>query len=533
MILYLFTKLGNAEAIKREGLRARLTVESVALVGNGLPIVFLSDTPTCAETDANVKIYRQRHPDIPVISKRWLASYTDAPLARFTIRIPSSDYKLKRYGRWYRANCQCVDDLPPPDFMLSDVLMRRALKSWWFYFDDIPPSMIVACTIEPAIPLAYPAPASRPAKPSKGKGCSKLDAANDRFVQIAQDLAIFNPHLSITLTWGGRKEVAIKAANPTWQKWRPTDPMVAHWYNAERFIRLVSATVKHDRDHGRETLVSKFIADFRGMARSGARTAVLDAIDAHRMSMATLFEEKRHGDLLAILKEATKPSKPDELGKIGRDHLADSFATYGARMESFKYHKIDGTAGGVPWLLETAFAWCPNFKEGRVLVTGCNWTPSLGETFDGLDAELAELWVRDRDPVMVAVHLVYPAATFTDKGKTELALPFAIADAVTDAVTKITAVWTKQRKAEERNHAALARREMKLARQGRVSLKDAAAEVMEEAYLAASADGTLPPTRGRSCIARAAPSKTQRASHLLLTISRRPCCQTSSTRTQT
>ena len=50
----------------------------------------------------------------------------------------------------------------------------------------------------------------------------------------------------------------------------------------------------------------------------------------HRMSLATLFEEKRQGDLLALLKNETKPSKPDELGKIGRDHLADNFDTYGA-----------------------------------------------------------------------------------------------------------------------------------------------------------------------------------------------------------
>jgi hypothetical protein len=105
----------------------------------------------------------------------------------------------------------------------------------------------------------------------------------------------------------------------------------------------------------------------------------------------------------------------------------------------------------MPWLLET-FAWCPNF-QGRVLVTGCNWTPSLGETFDGLNAELAERWVRDDYPVMVAVHLVYPAATFTNKGKTELALPFEIENAVIDAITKVTAVWTKQRKTEERRLA--------------------------------------------------------------------------------
>ena len=56
---------------------------------------------------------------------------------------------------------------------------------------------------------------------------------------------------------------------------------------------------------------------------------------------------------------------------------------------------------------------------------------------------------------MVAVHLAYPAAMFTDRGKTELALPTTIADAVTDAVIKVTAGWTKHK----RRRSVTARRE--------------------------------------------------------------------------
>jgi hypothetical protein len=303
---------------------------------------------------------------------------------------------------------------------------------------------------------------------------------------------IFNPHLSITLTWGGRKEFADKATDPNWQKWRQSDPLVAHWYNGERFDRLVAATVAHDQDRGRQTLVREFVSGFKGMTRSGAQKAVLDRMDLHRMPLATLFSEKRQDRLLTVLRLATKPSKPVELGVIGRDHLEDEFIRYGARAESFKYAKVTGIAYDVPWVIEAAFAWCPDNTHGRIAVTGCNWTPSLGETFASLSAELEYLRVHGGDPVMVAAHLVYPAATFTDKGKTRLALPLEIKTAVTDAITKITAAWTKQRKAEDRNSAALARREARLARKRSVSVVDAAAEVMEQAYLKASAQGTLP-----------------------------------------
>jgi len=267
---------------------------------------------------------------------------------------------------------------------------------------------------------------------------------------------------------------------------------VAQWYNGESFDRLVAAKVAHDQDHGRETLARQFIAGFRGMARSGAQKAVLAETDAARMSLAMLLLEKRQGELLAVLKDATRPVKPADLGIIGRHHLEDAFDTYGANLASFKYRKVTGITDDVPWLIEAAFAWCPK-AEARALVTGCNWTPSLGETFDGLAAHLEVLRVSFNDPVMVAVHLAYPAAIFTDKGKTELALPVEIEDAWQEAVSKVTAIWTKQKKAEDRNASARARREAKLARKGdHGKVKRAAYAVMVEAYLAASAKGTLP-----------------------------------------
>jgi hypothetical protein len=67
-----------------------------------------------------------------------------------------------------------------------------------------------------------------------------------------------------------------------------------------------------------------------------------------------------------------------------------------------------------------------------------------------------------------------------------------IGDAIIDAVTKATATWARTRKAELRDHRASQRRRERLIRSTRVTTKDAAYAVMEEAYLAASADDTLP-----------------------------------------
>jgi hypothetical protein len=79
-----------------------------------------------------------------------------------------------------------------------------------------------------------------------------------------------------------------------------------------------------------------------------------------------------------------------------------------------------------------------------------------------------------------------------------------IADAITAAVTSVTKTWTKQRKAEERNTNAELRRYDRLVRSDRVTIQDAAWEVMEDAYAAASDNGRLP-TKPRQIMYAARP----------------------------
>src|SRR5258708_14154354 len=66
------------------------------------------------------------------------------------------------------------------------------------------------------------------------------------------------------------------------------------------------------------------------------------------------------------------------------------------------------------------------------------------------------------------------------------------ADDMRKLITSGTKKWTKQRKAEERNCGARRMRSFRVRLQKELSLKDAAAAVMEKAYMKASANGTLP-----------------------------------------
>jgi hypothetical protein len=64
-------------------------------------------------------------------------------------------------------------------------------------------------------------------------------------------------------------------------------------------------------------------------------------------------------------------------------------------------------------------------------------------------------------------------------------------DALIDAITGVTKKWTKQRKREERERSAALNRRYFLVRRHTVSIREAAWQVMEEAFMKASGNDTL------------------------------------------
>jgi hypothetical protein len=93
----------------------------------------------------------------------------------------------------------------------------------------------------------------------------------------------------------------------------------------------------------------------------------------------------------------------------------------------------------------------------------------------------------------VFFHLTSPRLNFLDKGKTQVALPDTVANALLDVAQGVTQRWAKQRRAEERAASAKARRSDALSRKMRpLTLKEAAWGVMTRAYAVASDNGRLP-----------------------------------------
>ena len=123
------------------------------------------------------------------------------------------------------------------------------------------------------------------------------------------------------------------------------------------------------------------------------------------------------------MKVNSRPVKPRLLGSIGRAHFAARFAAAGCEMESFDYRRAMDTTDGVPWIVETAFGWCPS-ADTRRLVCGVNWSPGiinpfreLGRFGQSLDTILSQQRADRDEPVILVLHMACPRVEYTDRGK--------------------------------------------------------------------------------------------------------------------
>jgi DNA topoisomerase VI subunit B len=257
--------------------------------------------------------------------------------------------------------------------------------------------------------------------------CSILHGARERFLQIAGDYTVLNPHLTLTVDWFG-KRTTTKPTSRTWRKWRPSDPTDPHWYALEAFERLLCGYLTHDQDR----MVREVVAEFSGLTSTAKQKAVLNKTGLSRLSLAALrdgdgLDHKRTAALLKAMKSQTRPVKPRSLGIIGKTHFEKRLNALGCEMQTFVYRKQLDFADGVPWVMEVAFAWRPD-ADARRLVTGVNWSPCIVNPFrelgtlGSLDSVMQEQRAGKDEAVVLALHLVCPRVQYTDRGKSAVVI---------------------------------------------------------------------------------------------------------------
>ncbi len=170
------------------------------------------------------------------------------------------------------------------------------------------------------------------------------------------------------------------------------------------------------------------MSEFRGLSGTAKQKKVLEATDLGREPLSVLLrnsalDAELISKLLAEMQAHSRPVKPPALGIIGKEHFQQRFKAAGCEMESFDYRKVQETTDGVPWVVETAFGWCPD-GDTRRLVTGVNWSPGiinpfreLGRFGQSLDTILSQQRADCGEPVILVLHMACPRVEYTDRGK--------------------------------------------------------------------------------------------------------------------
>ncbi len=253
--------------------------------------------------------------------------------------------------------------------------------------------------------------------------------ARDHFLQLCEDYAWLNPHLTLKARWNGEEHsVSIDRVCDNWKKWLPSFPTDPHWYDDPGFQRLIAAHLSH----GETSTVRELITQFRGLSSTLKCKRVLEQCDMARLPLSDLvvdgeFKTDEVTQLLSVMKSETKPVKPRALGVIGEEHFRRRCELAGGEMASFKYKKVEAVReDGIPYVLETAFCHCPKATK-RHLVTGVNWSPGivnpfrqLGSFGGSLDSVLSEAFVDRKQPVVFVLHVACPKVSYADRGKSSV-----------------------------------------------------------------------------------------------------------------
>ena len=330
-------------------------------------------------------------------------------------------------------------------------------------------------------------------------------------VAWARAFALVNPHALVKITdsdeWRdhGYTEIFTSPDSyQTWRKWVPTDPTAPHWYDRGAFQALVDTEVASARQAGQPSrLVRDFVREFRGLAGTAKAKTVCAAVpDATRL--ADLNGEA--GTLLAAMQAEAKPAKPDVLGSVGEDHLRTCLATWcGLVRDRFWYKRVIGFDGaGLPFMVEAAIA---ETDEPGPHVTAINFSPTFREPLGsslilagkaepgmGIRQVLSNCFVRRGSSTASVVHIVHPALTFLDRGKSTIDPSPELRDAIGQALWS-TAKTIHGEEERRKKDAAKAERQYEAAEKAwsratpEVSLKEAAYAVMEQAWAQATGDG--------------------------------------------
>jgi hypothetical protein len=329
--------------------------------------------------------------------------------------------------------------------------------------------------------------------------------------QWCRAVALFNPHAAVRILkreetpkhGNSRPGVKGNSYRPTvvfpgeYRKFLPTDKTSPWWYDEASLKKLIFLLIAAARNGGRDLPLRDFVRQFRGLTGTAAAKVVCDHVpDLARLSDFVGHEHQVARLLRAMCAVATAPS-PGVLGLVGEANFRQRWDEwYG--VERFWYRKVTGQVEGIPFVFEAAVA--ETGRRGR-LFHGVNFSPTFDDpladeclecdefTAYGVEGFLANAHANPRArsavPTAAAVHLVWPAPEFLDKGKTRLKVPPAVREAIERTLWRVCKTLYREeerrKKDAARQEKADEKRERAEENAGKLPLTAAVPLVIEEA----------------------------------------------------
>ena len=365
------------------------------------------------------------------------------------------------------------------------------------------------------------------------------------FYKSPIDYTWLNPHLTLTVDWFGERSTEsrrpIRHGQSGSRRIRPRP----HWYTAER-SRAADRRLHRPRRRSRARCArsASWWPSSAGLQRhrqaeGGARRDRPGASAVAALSTATTSITARSPACSRAMKAQLAAGQAAALGIIGRAHFQAPLR--GRRLRDGELQLSAGRwtsrDDGFPGSSRPPSAGAQS-AETRRLVTGVNWSPGILNPFRAArplrpeprhDPESAAGRSRRAGDPRAAHGL--PARRIHRPRQVGGGGAVMKAKLIIGAVQGVTKKWAKQRKREERDAAARMNRRDALTRRRSVSIRDAAFDAMERAYLKASANGTLP-AHARQIMYAARPTSssalTGNSASGSTSISRSSCCPTTS-----
>ncbi|MDZ7759939.1 MAG: DUF2399 domain-containing protein [Desulfovermiculus sp.] len=309
---------------------------------------------------------------------------------------------------------------------------------------------------------------------------------------ILEGYSLANPHAEFRLN---DEDVCHRTVDKI-DKWTPDMPISIHWYSENELENIVAGYLSNEKD----VTIREFMSGFKGLASTVKQKKILDALDMQRGHLSNLMngdglDRQEIISLLREMQDNCQPVKAKALGMVGSEHIEKFVSPY---CEHFQYKSKTMEVNNIPYVIEVAFAMFNQEhaeSRSRNMRTALNWSAGLRVPTPTIENAMSKALVNSEDPVFFFIHIISPKLEFSDRGKSQLSLPEEVRSELRNKIVLVARQWTKLKREADREGRVKERERERLRQIQKhqyMNAKEAAYQVMREAYLKASGNGKYP-----------------------------------------